>query len=177
MVGLSKAGWGVNGESTSGVGVRGISKTGWGVNGESESGSGVRGKGGQLAGLFEGNVQVNGDLHVKGSDLLKRIVELEAQVKILLIRLDLQQPGSSSAYGGYINVGQLADGRYSVHGQDFTANSAVMIRVATPLKLVGDFPGQIRPDGTFDQNIQFVHPGEKVRSTSLAQICGRTIPI
>jgi hypothetical protein len=66
--GVSQTGWGMTGESASGVGVRGVSNTGWGMTGESTSGIGVHGKGGQLAGLFEGDVEVTGDIRLKNAD-------------------------------------------------------------------------------------------------------------
>lgn len=88
--GFSKANAGVAGESNSFVGVYGVShdsnnagvmgindKGGWGVtgrsatntgvSGESVSGIGVHGKGGNLAGFFEGNVKVVGDVNVQGN--------------------------------------------------------------------------------------------------------------
>jgi hypothetical protein len=77
VVGMNNApggGEGVHGESEHGEGVRGVSRSrvhgavvgtnaggGDGVHGESD-GIGVYGKGGQLAGFFEGNVQVTGDI-------------------------------------------------------------------------------------------------------------------
>ena len=52
-----KGGWGVTGRSS----------TNTGVSGESVSGVGVHGKGGRLAGLFEGGVQIIGDLQLHGN--------------------------------------------------------------------------------------------------------------
>jgi hypothetical protein len=49
-----------------GWGVTGRSSTNTGVSGESVSGVGVHGKGGKLAGLFDGAVNVNGELFVDG---------------------------------------------------------------------------------------------------------------
>jgi hypothetical protein len=67
--GISKEATGVHGISeASGSGVVGQSKTGRGVDGISESGIGVRGKGGRLAGLFEGDVEVTGDLRLTNAD-------------------------------------------------------------------------------------------------------------
>ena len=51
-------GWGVIGRSDSNTG----------VSGESETGIGVHGKGGQLAGFFEGDVAVTGDLRLTNAD-------------------------------------------------------------------------------------------------------------
>ena len=64
---------GVMGESTSGRGVVGVSTNGtgvWGqtdgagigVAGSSKNGIGVHGKGGRLAGFFDGDVEITGDL-------------------------------------------------------------------------------------------------------------------
>jgi hypothetical protein len=51
-----------------GFGVIGISPTNTGVIGESDTGVGVRGKGGRLAGLFEGDVEVTGDIRLPNAD-------------------------------------------------------------------------------------------------------------
>ena len=51
-------GWGVVGKSDSNTG----------VSGESATGIGVHGKGGQLAGFFEGDVQVTGDIRLTNAD-------------------------------------------------------------------------------------------------------------
>jgi len=49
-------------------GVFGTNKNGFGVVGESATGVGVRGKGGRLAGFFEGNVEVTGDIRLANAD-------------------------------------------------------------------------------------------------------------
>jgi hypothetical protein len=69
---------GVYGESQEGEGVRGVGHQGAGVSGSSEqwigvygasvSGVGVQGKGGRLAGFFEGDVEVTGDIRLKNAD-------------------------------------------------------------------------------------------------------------
>jgi hypothetical protein len=76
--GISVTNHGVHGESTSGRGVQGISQTffgvsgvstdGIGVGGESTNGIGVFGKGGKLAGRFEGDVEVTGDVRLMNAD-------------------------------------------------------------------------------------------------------------
>jgi hypothetical protein len=48
--------------------VHGISRTGDGVFGESNTGVGVHGKGGRLAGFFEGDVEVTGDIRLTNAD-------------------------------------------------------------------------------------------------------------
>lgn len=70
VVGVSESFVGVSGDGRF-IGVNGISRNGTGVSGESDSafGIGVHGKGGRLAGLFEGNVEVTGSLTVRGADL------------------------------------------------------------------------------------------------------------
>jgi hypothetical protein len=64
--GICEGGWGVSGDSKSGVGVRGTCENYIGVAGESKNGTGVYGRGGKLAGHFEGNVEITGNLAVKG---------------------------------------------------------------------------------------------------------------
>lgn len=77
--GTSVSSRGVEGWSTSSEGIVGISTTGnavWGqtdgagigVLGTSAHGVGVHGKGGRLAGFFEGNVEVTGDLRMTNGD-------------------------------------------------------------------------------------------------------------
>lgn len=77
--GSSVEGRGVEGWATKSEGVVGISETGngvWGqtdgagvgVLGTSKSGIGVYGKGGRLAGFFEGNVEVTGDIQMTNAD-------------------------------------------------------------------------------------------------------------
>ena len=78
VVGVAKNGDGTWGECDSGRGVVGVSKTGAGVWGEttggrgvvgvSESDIGVFGKGGRLAGFFEGDVEVTGDIRLTNAD-------------------------------------------------------------------------------------------------------------
>jgi hypothetical protein len=68
VAGTSKAATGVFGASTTGRGVVGVSKSATGVEGNSTSGIGVVGKGGLLAGFFEGNVEVTGDIRLSNAD-------------------------------------------------------------------------------------------------------------
>ena len=83
VLGESESGSGVYGKSEStsggagvlgegvGPGVIGKSKTWFGVFGESEdttTGVGVYGKGGRVAGYFEGNVEVTGDIRLTNAD-------------------------------------------------------------------------------------------------------------
>jgi len=74
ITGTSDTGIGVYGTSESGRGLVGVAKTfagvegnsssGTGVFGNSETGVGVHGKGGRLAALLEGDVEVTGDITV-----------------------------------------------------------------------------------------------------------------
>jgi len=67
--GESRDAEGVRGVGHAGAGVSGNSERWIGVYGESTSGVGVQGKGGRLAGLFEGDVEVTGDIRLTGQDL------------------------------------------------------------------------------------------------------------
>ena len=66
--GVSPNGYGVAGESDTMLGVLGISNKSNGVEGRSTSGIGVVGKGGRLAGFFEGDVEVTGDIRLTNAD-------------------------------------------------------------------------------------------------------------
>ena len=66
--GESAAGRGVVGVSQTFVGVTGQSMSSDGVLGTSDTGIGVHGKGGKLAGFFEGDVQVTGDIRLLNAD-------------------------------------------------------------------------------------------------------------
>jgi len=69
VLGASEAGGaGVTGKSQTGSGVNGLSNAGTGVFGQSNSGFGVHGKGGRLAGFFEGDVEVTGDIRLRNAD-------------------------------------------------------------------------------------------------------------
>ena len=72
VIGVSKTWHGVYGESpstTGGAGVWGEHKGGGnGIVGISNSGAGVYGKGGRVAGFFEGDVEVTGDIRLTNAD-------------------------------------------------------------------------------------------------------------
>jgi hypothetical protein len=75
--GLSTNLEGVVGISKQSTGVLGISEaSGTGVIGQSNTGIGVHGKGGRLAGLFEGRVEVTESLTVRGFDVIALIEAL-----------------------------------------------------------------------------------------------------
>lgn len=68
--GSSGTGTGVSGDSGTGTGIGGTSSSGNGVSGESFSGNGVYGKSTTgLAGKFDGNVEINGDLNINGGKI------------------------------------------------------------------------------------------------------------
>jgi uncharacterized coiled-coil protein SlyX len=112
VLGESTAGAGVEGRSQSGPGVFGQSSaagvwgksSNWhGVAGESASssgGAGVYGKG-QRAGLFEGNVDITGNLTIQGVSIqswLQRIVSLELNSGLLAQRVaSLEQKVTTQA--------------------------------------------------------------------------------
>src|ERR1051326_2001830 len=104
IVGASNSGIGVNGTSGAGPGAQGVSDDavgvfgkcfggnpgvtgqsaiGDGVLGISGTGVGVHGKGGQLAGLFEGDVTITGKLNHGGFDALQQISALKEQLSNL----------------------------------------------------------------------------------------------
>jgi len=66
--GDSRASAGVRGTSVQGNGIEGWSTTGTGVFATSSSGVAVYGKGGRLAGFFEGDVEVTGDIRLSNAD-------------------------------------------------------------------------------------------------------------
>jgi len=59
---------GVLGEADTGRGVMGTSNANFGVSGVSVSGIGIHGKGGRLAGFFDGDVEVTGDIRLTNAD-------------------------------------------------------------------------------------------------------------
>jgi hypothetical protein len=99
--GSSVEGRGVEGWATKAEGVVGISTTGngvWGqtdgagtgVVGSSKSGIGVHGAGGRLAGLFEGNVEVTGDINCPNADCAEEF-DISGEIKA--------QPGTVMVLG------------------------------------------------------------------------------
>jgi hypothetical protein len=59
---------GVFGNNKNGFGVSGHSISNTGVSGISDNGTGIHGKGGTLAGFFEGDVEVTGDIRLSNAD-------------------------------------------------------------------------------------------------------------
>jgi hypothetical protein len=68
VYGSSEQGRGVVGVAKAVTGVEGNSVSGSGVFGSSETDIGVHGKGGRLAGYFEGDVEVTGDIRLSNAD-------------------------------------------------------------------------------------------------------------
>lgn len=72
IIGINDAGgWGVIGRSDANTG----------ISGESGTGVGVHGKGGRLAGFFEGNVEVTGDIRLANADCAEDF-DVTGQVKV-----------------------------------------------------------------------------------------------
>ncbi|MDF0668138.1 MAG: hypothetical protein P0119_19005 [Nitrospira sp.] len=76
--GTSAQGRGVEGWSNDNWGVAGFSKSSIGLHGESETGIGIVGKGGRLAGLFEGDIEVTGDIRLTNADCAEDFDVMEA---------------------------------------------------------------------------------------------------
>ncbi len=68
VYGSSSAGRGVVGVASAATGVEGNSADGAGVYGFSQNAVGVHGRGGRLAGYFEGDVEVTGDIRLANAD-------------------------------------------------------------------------------------------------------------
>lgn len=171
VLGTSQDNAGVVGESAKFHAVFGIShdannagvfgtndKGGFGVIGVSEQGIGISGRGGTLAGSFEGNVEVTGDLSVQGHSiiqLLKRIEELEK-------RLERQQPRVDDLVGRLITVTGGGQGILRVTGSGFSPNFGVTIRVVTRFRFIGDFPITTNGQGEFDGQIKLDASSEPI---------------
>lgn len=102
VFGNSEQGRGVVGVAKAATGVEGNSTSAAGVYGSSQTGIGVHGKGGRLGGLFEGNVEITGNLTIQGVSIqlwLQRIVQLEQQVADLSRRFGSGSGTGSSGVG------------------------------------------------------------------------------
>jgi hypothetical protein len=95
--GESVAGRGVVGVSQTFIGVSGFSHSLDGVFGQSETGIGVHGKGGRLAGFFEGDVEVTGDIRLANADCAEDF-DVSGAVKV--------EPGTVMVLG---NEGALSE--------------------------------------------------------------------
>jgi hypothetical protein len=93
------AGRGVVGVGRSGTGIEGSSETGSGVWAVSGQGVGIHAKGGQLAGYFDGPVEITGNLTIQGVSIqawLQRIIALEQEVT----HLETHAAGHGGGHGG-----------------------------------------------------------------------------
>ena len=151
--GTSADGRGVEGWSTKSEGVVGFSTTstgvwgntegaGTGVAGTSKGGIGVHGKGGRLAGLFEGNVDITGNLTIQNVSIqiwLQRIVHLEQQVADLSRQIASQATAGGGGTGTQAFIaatlsfnpgGSSVDARIlTVSGQGFNAGENVNLKI------------------------------------------------
>lgn len=135
VVGVSSGYRGVSGRSDSGQGVWGTSETSAGVLGTSTTGVGVLGKG-PVAGLFEGDVVVTGDLSSRGvsiGQLLERAERLEDAVRILQSKVPGStgtQPITSTPTIQVVAEGSSPSVTFAVTGTGFTPGTKAYIRVA-----------------------------------------------
>jgi len=154
--GISETNHGVHGESAQGRGVLGTSPKFVGVTGESNShdgvfgtsvsGIGVHGKGGRLAGLFEGDMEVTGsiaagNLNVHGRDIfqaLQKIDSLEKQVQQLRQQVDagptsfgepVNIPRTRPNISSVRDIGSVGGDRiFEVEGNGFALKAPIVVR-------------------------------------------------
>ena len=122
--GDSPDGTGVVGDSATFIGVHGHSASNTGVFGESVSGIGVFGKGGKLAGRFEGDVEVTGDV---------RLLNADCAEDFDVCGVDPADPGTVMVLG--------------VDGALFESQQAYDKRVAGVVSGAGDYKPAIVLDG------------------------------
>ncbi len=172
VFGLGTKGRGVEGQSTEnhaivgtskgkGAGVLGITDDGNGIEGRSTNHIGVFGKGGKLAGRFEGNVEVTGELSVQGHSIIQLLQRIENLEK----RLERQQPRVTGVVGRRITVTGVAgsnQGLLGVTGVGFGRNVGVTIRVVTRFRFIGDFQFKTNELGRFDGQIKIGRLAETV---------------
>jgi hypothetical protein len=110
----SPQGVGVHGNGPE-AGVSGSSDRGTGVRGLSNDGIGVFGRGGGLAGKFEGDVEVTGDVRLTGADLAEdfelvgtfaepgtvMVLDGDDRIKVSAMAYDRRVAGVVSGAGGY----------------------------------------------------------------------------
>jgi hypothetical protein len=149
------AGNGVFGYSTvpnaSGV-VGAHNNGGTGVFGLSQNGIGIHGAG-KVAGQFDGNVEVMGDLRLNGasfSDLLRRVATLEQEVA----RLIGNPPAPSTKPS--INVSSRGSGsgaQFTVTGSGFLPNKTVTVRVVDAAFNMSSFQQSSDASGNITANL------------------------
>lgn len=165
VIGLSERGIGVSGDGAQN-GVVGFSRTGIGVFGESPDGIGINGKGGRLAGRFEGNVEVTGDVSVQGHSMiqvLQRIEELENRMRRLVKGSENQRFGITGGKRGRLTVKPFGPFHLKIAGADFTPNTSVLVRMGNRVGLIGDVHFETNAHGEFAEqqmelNIQVLRP-------------------
>jgi hypothetical protein len=125
VVGLSQSGDGVFGSSFSNIGVAGLSSSGPGVVGSSDSSDGVRGSSSSttvsvasvhgintngtssgLAGLFEGNVQVNGNFSATGTKNFVQAHPTDPGREIVYVALEGGEAGTYVRGSGQLQGGK-----------------------------------------------------------------------
>ena len=109
-------GFGVSGSCATNVGVAGDSVSGTAVRGVSQTGIGVHGQGGRLAGFFQGDVEVTGDIRLINADCAEEFsaavdseagpgcvmtLDEEAQLRPCSIPYDRRVAGVVSGAGDY----------------------------------------------------------------------------
>jgi len=107
--GESKSGVGVLGESESASGVFGTSESGVGVFGTSKSGVGLHGKSistNGVAGQFDGNVQVNGNLTVTGNKAFVQAHPTDPEREIVYVALEGGEAGTYVRGSGQLQSGK-----------------------------------------------------------------------
>ncbi|MGQ3685024.1 MAG: hypothetical protein ACUBOA_08505 [Candidatus Loosdrechtia sp.] len=164
VFGNSEKGRGVVGVAKNATGVEGNSTSDAGVYGSSQTGIGVHGKGGRLGGLFEGNVEITGNLTIQGVSIqlwLQRIARLEQEVISLRHQLATHAHaggGSSSQSLATIHVEIDLSGFSQsfairrVSGGGFKSNEAIVIKT-TSEGVTTESSANARSDGTYQQEL------------------------
>ncbi len=130
----SHGGVGVHGQGDAGTGVLGECNAGRGVAGLSKTGIGVYGKGGQFAGLFEGDVEIIGNLVIQGVSIqtwIQRLQELEAASGITNAGLPVTRPAARPSIT--VEQGSPASGggtTFTIRGGGFLSESPIDLQVA-----------------------------------------------
>jgi hypothetical protein len=143
---------GVNCQGTD-TGVNALTGTGVAVRAASVSGIGLEAFGGQLAARFAGDVEVTGNLTVRGATtqgnaLEQRISDLKRQLQEVLRRLDATQP-KALVLLPEIRVGSGND----IIGSGFIPNHSVTIRAVDDAGFVREFSTISDVSGRMQQDI------------------------
>lgn len=188
------AGAGVFGESKNGEGVRGISHSPVhaavvGTN-DHPSGVGVFAKAERLAGQFEGNVDISGNLTIQGVSIqswLQRIVALERELVTLNTRIAALESRSGSSGGGTstpkISVSQGGSSgqklvNFTISGSGFGRNEDVTIKVVSRSKFgnpsSSDTPTVADSTGNISHTIALFCDGGMQHEFTAVSASGRT---